>query len=293
MTSLAKQAVTETYEEVKNLIYSIVRKFSHSHGGNFEELLSEAHEHFMTAYAKYDRDRAAFTTYLHFLTTNLMKTTATRIANGKDRLVTESDIDLSAVLGQNDPDSLGNPLDLLPDHRTSTFNLNDFLKGLSRDAKAMVKAAIEGPREIILAAWQGAGKQGPENMKNMRRALVEYFEDEGWDEERIEVAFGEVQKAMQVPRYRFFTRAEEPRLFFTEPEARKCERKWNRRHKDQRGWVEELVCGEWTRIDNEELSCIEFARELEQHKIRPLDRLVETIHRELLLGSQRRKTITA
>lgn len=64
MNALLPQAVDQTYEDVRALIYDTIYKFMKQHGGDFDELLSRAHWQFVLAYNSYNPQKASFVTWV-------------------------------------------------------------------------------------------------------------------------------------------------------------------------------------------------------------------------------------
>ncbi len=62
---LRKDVLTETYDNVKYLIFKIVWKFKGRYGGNFEELLAEANLLYILAYDTHDETLSALSTWLY------------------------------------------------------------------------------------------------------------------------------------------------------------------------------------------------------------------------------------
>lgn len=62
---ITNDAITETYQDIQNLIYDVVWKFKKAHGGDFDEMVSEANVIYMDAYLNHNPNRANFTSWLY------------------------------------------------------------------------------------------------------------------------------------------------------------------------------------------------------------------------------------
>ena len=65
-TALKKEALTQTYFDVENLIYNIVWKFKNCYGGDFEELVAEANLLYIYAYNSHNKKTSKFSTWVYF-----------------------------------------------------------------------------------------------------------------------------------------------------------------------------------------------------------------------------------
>lgn len=69
-TKIYKQGFSQTYEEVKLLIFKAAHKWSRVYSVPYDDVLSAAHEVFVNTFYRYDPARmetkAKFSTYLHF-----------------------------------------------------------------------------------------------------------------------------------------------------------------------------------------------------------------------------------
>ncbi len=65
LAPITLDATTETYFDIKNLIFDTVWKFQRQHGGDFDEMVAEANLIYIKAFISHDPDRAQFTTWLY------------------------------------------------------------------------------------------------------------------------------------------------------------------------------------------------------------------------------------
>lgn len=168
------QAVTDTYEDVKKMIYKICHSYAARHQVAFEDVLSEGHRTFMKCFYNYNPDRfktkAKFSSYLYFalsceLSTHLKKEYRHR---GHQEIKDE-------LLGATEGDA----------------NFRMMLESeLSEDAKGIVSLILDTPSDIcVLYKWHDVrGKQ------SCLTALRSYLEDIGWGASRITESFNEIKK---------------------------------------------------------------------------------------------------
>jgi DNA-directed RNA polymerase specialized sigma24 family protein len=179
MTAVMTIAIEETHREVALLIYDIVHQFQARYSGDFDELLSEAQEHYARAYHDYRTDRgASFSHYVWFRVWNGLVSTVRSNAN-RARLLRRQPAEALDSRPVEQPEPM-------------SFVLREFLAGLSEDAREVAKLALESPTEISAAVFQ----RGDCTPQNMRAAIREYLTDLGWAGSRIKESFREIRYAL-------------------------------------------------------------------------------------------------
>ncbi len=65
-TIITLDATTETYWDIRNLIFDTVWKFQQQYGGDFDEMVAEANLIFIKYFLSHNSDTSQFSTWLHF-----------------------------------------------------------------------------------------------------------------------------------------------------------------------------------------------------------------------------------
>lgn len=65
-SALRRDALTETYFDLENLIYDCVWRFREKYGGDFESLLAEANLLYVVAFDSYNETKGALSTWVYF-----------------------------------------------------------------------------------------------------------------------------------------------------------------------------------------------------------------------------------
>jgi DNA-directed RNA polymerase specialized sigma24 family protein len=164
---------TETYHDVKRLIYQLcwgnVKRF----GGDWHEYLSIANEAYMRAFETYNMDKGAFTTWVHWCVTNALRSfqRQRRVKAQRTQVATDLEVNL--------------------DHARSRerFDLVRFLGSLTEDAFTVTKMALEAPGEMVYAL---TARQA----SDIRGSLWHKVKEIGWTPARLLEAMDEVREAL-------------------------------------------------------------------------------------------------
>lgn len=160
--NLALMAITESYEDVRLLIYSTIHRFIRSYGGDFEDLLSDANEFYMLAYRTWDRNKGPFPSWVRFqVWTELLE--RVRRNTSKNNRLPRLYADITTM-----------------EHKRR-FSLEDFTFDLSADAAEVVKWITLNP------------PKGPSKLCIVRKHLNQ----QGWSGERIDEVFEEITEALR------------------------------------------------------------------------------------------------
>jgi DNA-directed RNA polymerase specialized sigma24 family protein len=167
--------IDSSFQQVERLLTGIVSRHYRKHGGDWDELLSIAHEAFTEAWHSHNPERAQFTTWVQIQAQNRLKTEL-RERIRRNRTTIDSD----AV--QSTP------------ARQETI-LSRVLAEVSDDARTLLGLAIEQPVDCLLAARRLAwGLHG--DRESPARALLELMQNLGWDCRRIFSAWQEIREAL-------------------------------------------------------------------------------------------------
>lgn len=172
MTALASMAAEETYHDFHKDIHGIVWTFHREHGGEIDELLGEAHLHYVNARESYQRECGPF----HFwIKANIRW----------GLLMTARKIHRERVRRQN------MEIELVAHKRV--FRLKSLLTELSEDARAVALLALDPPLPIRIST---ALDSGEDRHKRIRQSLYEFLSDAGWCRDRIWDSFHEIREAL-------------------------------------------------------------------------------------------------
>lgn len=172
MTIASEIPITDTYKNVRNLIYQICLDFHHRFNVDLDDLLSEANLIFPYVHKKYDRKKGEFTTLIHHAVSNRLKLFVTRKAKRDKKKNSISNFDWKFTA-------------------TKEFNWKEFASELPIDARYVVHLIFEGPKEIGEMIF----KEG-ESKRSWIRALKSHLFDIGWSVPRIMESFKEVRESL-------------------------------------------------------------------------------------------------
>lgn len=161
----AAVAAEVAYAENRVRIKHVVNKFAQNKGGDPEELLSEAHEHFMTALRTYRDDKGTqLSTWIYFTVHHGLLESHRKEAGRASHRRQES-VDFS-------------------EQPRRGFDLDGFVEDLSPDAEIVVRLALTAGRRYS-------------QMRTARRAAAVKLLRRGWSGRRIAAAFEEVKAALR------------------------------------------------------------------------------------------------
>ncbi len=173
---MRRDALGETYNDVKGLIEKVIGRFQKEFGGNFEDLRSEANLIFILAYDSYNETKGQFTTWTYF---SIWKGLLDYRRQLKKRGFTIS-------INSYNPAEL-----IIAKTPTNPLSLIDLLDELKGDSNIIAHLVWESSTEI--------GKINPQNGNSpchMRKALKKYLFQLGWTGRRIKESFEEVRRAL-------------------------------------------------------------------------------------------------
>lgn len=168
------EAVVDTYEGVKLLIYKVAQKYAAINNVPVDEVISAAHMIFMKAFHYHYRPKtgkrpATFSTRLH----NSLQWELVDYMRKESKHRGHLEVN-EELVGATDTDT----------------NFRVALESeLSDDAKHIVRLILDTPDDInALFKWEGVTSR-----KGCLRALKEHLEDCGWGARRIAESFNELR----------------------------------------------------------------------------------------------------
>lgn len=169
-----KEKIEKAYLSVRHVIIATCAKFMTEKGGVLEDLVSEAHLHFMNIYLTHDKRTTLERDVAYRLYKKLLETyevDARRRRMLRPVLATEENV----------------YVDVAP-----YFDLGEFLAGLSEDAAELVKLALNTPPDVDLEVVQ----RGEPTPYNIRGAIRQYLRDIHWTAKQIKASFAEIRRAL-------------------------------------------------------------------------------------------------
>lgn len=170
--------ITETYEDVRRLIYHVCNQFARRYGGDVEELISDANVAYMKAYESWKPGRGTkFSTYV--VVCVWRRLAALRKAEQRRKAV------WSRGLDDISPDQLP-----VTAGHTIGDRFADLLEELSEDTASVVRMVVNATSDISEVAEAKGGKY-----RNWRSTIRSHLRDIGWTHNRIRAAFEEIEAA--------------------------------------------------------------------------------------------------
>lgn len=165
-----------TLEKVFPLICQAAIDFFLAHGGDLEELKSEAVQLFFSGYESYQFDRShKFSTWIYTTVFRGLLGARRKLINRQRLLGTQVDVTTTAI----------------PNKDASNFNVDSFVNQLTEDARYLVRTVIDCPDELRKRFLPRDHK------KAMRKRVREYLFDRGWSPDRVASTFQEISEALE------------------------------------------------------------------------------------------------
>ena len=171
--TITLDATTETYWDIKNLIFDTVWKFQQRYGGDFDEMVAEANLIYIQAFLSHNPNKSQFSTWLRFI---LWK----GLIDFK-RFIREENKHIKIEHFEEIENFYSYPAPLY-------IPFWDLVSGLSDDAKTIVQLILEPP-EIMQSAALKKGT-APCNVKRALRIHLSYIL--GWSANQIKESFAEI-----------------------------------------------------------------------------------------------------
>lgn len=170
---LDEEQVTEAYESVEKMLYTICHSFARQYNWSFDELVSEARFQFMRAYRSFNPGKGAkLSTWVHFVVSR--------------KLITYIGKEIERVNNE-----LPFPEDLEPGSSPAN-SIMGMLEFLTADAREVLTLITELPAPF-------ASRLRMDNRtsdRGVRKTLVGYLKDSGWEWERIDETMDELAGAV-------------------------------------------------------------------------------------------------
>lgn len=175
--ALQKDILTETYEDIKSLIFDTVWRFIGKYGGNIDDLMAEANLIFIECVDEYDETKAKFPTWL----TNSINYGLLDYIK-KEYKQTHISIDREDT--KIEPES------------PSQFSMIELLDEMQQDGLIILKLFLETPTEVIQNVLD-EGKRLNHIQGFMRTRLRNRLRQMGWTLQRITESFEEIKTVIQ------------------------------------------------------------------------------------------------
>jgi len=174
--SLQRDALTETFSDVQNLINKTCWDFYKRYGGDFEEWQAEANLAFVQIHSTHKKHKGQFSTWLRFCIWKSLLSHARRLYKQLPRM----SLDL-----EEDEQNL---LEALEEEKRP-FSSLELMDGLQEDTKTLIRLIWNPTKELKEAKM----KNGPSPC-HMKAVLKKYLHDIGWSGKRIKESFEEISR---------------------------------------------------------------------------------------------------
>ena len=174
MDAIATMAADQTYEDTKRLVFKLAEKHARRFELDRDDVISEAHQHYMWAYNTHQEDLGKFNKRLAFVVYK-------RLLQSQ-RLKTRRGLRVGMVPACG--------FDADTHSRESSFSLVDFKDELSADGKELVDIALHTPGYVFRCE---------RNVTTVpsQKILRLYMRELGWTDERFFDAFENVASALE------------------------------------------------------------------------------------------------
>lgn len=176
--TLRKEILTETYEDMQNLVYEAAWKFYYIHGGDIDDLIGQANLSFIRAVDSHDESRSKLTTWICVCIKNDLR-------NNMKNEYKQTHLTHISIDDEN------NYLDI-PTPDSDSFSIIELLDEMERDAHIILQLFLETPKEIIIDVLN-EGKQINHIQGYVRKRLRNRLRQMGWTIKRITEAFNEIK----------------------------------------------------------------------------------------------------
>lgn len=175
-TKLLRDAAGEAYIDSRPQLIGICKKFKERYGGDLDDLISEADEHFTDIFLTHDPDRADFKSDVGFRVWKRLLETKEREANRNRKL--------PRVKFEDYPEREPPP----------PFNFDEFTSGLSLRTKLILHLALNPPPDVQIDATLSSDIIDGYSPNNLRVALLGFLRDVGWARNAVLESFREVRE---------------------------------------------------------------------------------------------------
>lgn len=174
--ALAIDARTETYSDLKGMIFGLAHHYSKPFPQERDEAISQAHLAFLESFADFNRSRSQFGTFVNMrIRSKLLEWQRTLMRR--------------RILGN----IVDNEMDAYQSSPSFTTRMIDTIDELSEDAKEVLRLTLDSPRDVIHAIYERGDYHNPRFYK---AAIIETLKDLGWTAERIFESFTEIREAL-------------------------------------------------------------------------------------------------
>ena len=171
--------ITETYEDVRNLIYHVCNRFARRYGGDVEELFADANVAYLKAYESWQPGHGTkFSTYLSLCIWRRL--VVIRKAEHRRRAVWLRRLD---DVAQDQQPVAGD--------RSIGDRFAELVEDLSSDAADVVKLVFATTSDIAQMAEEKGG-----GYRNWRSSIRSHLRKNGWTHDRIRTTFEEITGAL-------------------------------------------------------------------------------------------------
>lgn len=192
MSTILEAAKEETYMDVHLLLCDIVHKFQSKHGGDYEELKSEANYLFLLAYDSYKDAKSQFSTWVYFrVWKGLLDYWKKEIKLRKNVIfgeITDSPKNNSSFQTHN---TIYTKTEKTTGGEASHF-LFHLKNSVSMESCDIINLLVDMPSDLFIMI-----NENRINKTNIKRCLRKHLRDYGWTVSQITECFIEIRKALR------------------------------------------------------------------------------------------------
>lgn len=176
-STLRKEILTETYEDVQKLIFEGAWKFWNLYGGDIRDLIAQANLIFIEAFDSYNPNRGALlTTWIAF---KVKKGLIDYLKNGNVYKSKHTSIDDEFIR-------------TYPASKNENFSVMELLDEMGQDSHVVLQLFFEIPKDVMVNILNSK-KKSDHVRSAIRRRLRNRLRQMGWTMKRTKKAFEQIK----------------------------------------------------------------------------------------------------
>jgi DNA-directed RNA polymerase specialized sigma subunit len=169
---LRKDVLTETYEDMKNLIFDTTWKVQRTFGGDIDDLMGQANLLFIQAFDSYDETKAKLTTWIASYITTGLRLYLTKERKQKYIIVDFREIEIAQA--------------------PNTFCITELIDEMEQDVHIIVQLFLETPKDVIIS-FLDEDNHMRHLQGHLKRRIKNRLRQMQWNVKRIKKAFEEIK----------------------------------------------------------------------------------------------------
>lgn len=196
LTSLQKDIVSESYQDLRKMVQGIVLLFHQRYGGDLDDLFSEANKLFLLAHARHDSTRGKLSTCVYHSIyrglRDIQRRERKRLGERKEKQIkAHKEISLEVLINHMDNAEQARPDEFIEKNKDSLDNINSILCELEEDSKQIVNIILFPPEDFFFEVSEH------NNPLDWKDTLQDYLRFQlKWNIERINKSFKELETVL-------------------------------------------------------------------------------------------------